>query len=75
MRANLNLIKMIRVNFSGSIFFFFLLLLFSSCSSPGNDGVELGEKFCNCLGDFKTFKDPNQFKQVMDSCEESIKVD
>ncbi len=53
----------------------FVMIFFNSCSSPESEGKKIGEKFCNCLGDFKTFTEPKQFNHVMDSCKNVIKDD
>ena len=53
----------------------FVMIFFNSCSSPESEGNKLGEKFCNCLGDFKNFTEPKQFNHVMDSCKNVIKDD
>lgn len=58
-----------------TIVFVFVMLFFNSCTSPESEGKKLGEKFCNCLGDFKTFTEPKQFNEVIDSCKKSIKDD
>lgn len=53
----------------------FGMIFLNSCSSPENEGKEIGEKFCNCLGNVKTLTEPKQFTQVMDSCTNVIKDD
>ena len=51
----------------------FVVFFFCTCSTPESDGKKLAENFCNCLGNFKTFTIPNQFKNVLDSCNNEMK--
>lgn len=63
------------INLFLTIILGFVMIFLNSCSSPESEGKKLGDKFCNCLGDFKTFTEPKQFNQVMDSCKNLIKDD
>lgn len=53
----------------------FVFIFLNSCSSPENEGKKIGEKFCNCLGAYKTLTKPMAFKNLMDSCKNEIKSD
>lgn len=54
-------------------FICFAIFLLFSCSSPKNQGKELGVKYCVCIGDVKSFSEPRQFRQRADSCYSTIK--
>ncbi len=55
--------------------FIAISVLFCACSSPDKEGKELGSKYCDCIGNFRTFTKFSQFKQKKDSCDRILKND
>ena len=76
MKQNFKTIKKMKcINLLLIIVSGFGMIFLNSCSSPENEGKEIGEKFCNCIRNVKTLTEPRQFNQVMDSCSNEIKVE